>query len=232
MFPLRGRTTAVGERGQRLARGHVRVVVLRAVPGTATRRHLAVPAGPGRAVLVTCPAVPGAAVAAGIVARAVVAGPGVVTAAVSRAVVARIAVAGTVIASLVVASTVIGGLVVAGTVIGSLVVGSRGARVIATVGVPARLGAGTLVAALLVACLLVAALLVARRVTATPLVARVVVPRIARFGVRRGLAGVSLVPVVLPRVFVLVVSGLARVLLVALLAVPALGVTLLAVLAS
>src|SRR5580704_4452612 len=127
MFPLRWRTTVVGERGDRLARGHVRVVVLRAVPSAITRLCLAVPAGPGRAVLVARPAVPGAAVAAGVVARAVVAGPGVVTSAVSRAVVARIAVAG----------TVIGTLVVAGTVIGSLVVASRVARVIATVGVPA-----------------------------------------------------------------------------------------------
>src|SRR5271156_6518294 len=198
MFPLRWRTTVVGERGHRLARGHVRVVVLRAVPGTAIGRHLAVPARPRRAVLVTCPAVPGAAVAAGIVARAVVAGPGVVTAAVSRAVVARIAVAGTVIAS----------LVVAGTVIASLVVASRRARLVAAVGVPARLGAGTLVAALLVACLLVATLLVARRITATALVAGVVVPCVARFGVRRARAVVSLV------------------------AVPALGITLLAVLAA
>src|SRR5579859_6835024 len=100
MFPLRWRATVVGERGHRLAWGHVRVVVLRSVPGTVTRRHLAVPAGPGRAVLVACPAVRGAAVAAGGVARAVVAGPGVVTAAVSRALVAGIAVASTVIASL------------------------------------------------------------------------------------------------------------------------------------
>src|SRR5271170_7242767 len=102
MFPLRWRTTVVRERGHRLARGHVRVVVWRAVPGTVTRRPLAVRAGPGRAILVTCPAVPGTAVAAdGGVSRAVVAGPGVVTAAVARGVVARIAVAGTVVTSLV-----------------------------------------------------------------------------------------------------------------------------------
>src|SRR3984957_19377590 len=225
MFPLRRRTTVVGERGHRLARRHVRVLVLSAVPG--------------------------AAVVGGGVARAVVTGPGVVTVAVSRTFVARIAIPGTVIARLVVPGTVVASLVIAGPVVAGLVVAGRRARVIAAVGVPAGIGTGTLVATLVVATLLVATLVVAtlvvatllvatlvvatllmaRRVTATALVARVVVTCVTRFGVRRARAGVALVPVVLALVPVLVASGLAGVLLVARLAVPALGVARLAVLA-
>src|SRR5580700_7219274 len=131
MFPLRRRTTVVGERGHRLARRHVRVLVRRAVPGAASRRHLGGTTGPGRAVLVTCPAVPRAAVVGGGVARAVVTGPGVVTVTVSGTLVARIAVASTVIAGLVVPGTVVARLVIAGPVVAGLVVAGRRALVVA-----------------------------------------------------------------------------------------------------
>src|SRR5579859_5066250 len=197
MFPLRRRTTVVGERGHRLSRRHVRVLVLTAVPG--------------------------AAVVGGGVARAVITGPGVVTVAVPRTFVARIAIPGPVVGRLVVPGTVVASLVIASLVIATLAV--------ATLAVATLAVATLVVATLAVAALVVAALLMGRRVTATAVVARVVVTCVTRFGVRRARAGVALVPVVLPLVSVLVPSGLAGVLLVARLAVPALGVARLAVLA-
>src|SRR6516165_10552753 len=93
MFPIRRRAAVVGERRHRLARGRLRVVVLRAVPRAAARRNLAVPARPGRAVIVTGPAVAGITVAGPVVTSTVVTSTVVTAVAVARPAVTAVAVA-------------------------------------------------------------------------------------------------------------------------------------------
>src|SRR5580658_6910545 len=125
MFPLRRRTAVVGERGDGLARGHVRVVVLHQVVRIAARGRLPVPAGPAGAAVVTRPAVPavvtGADIASPVMTGPVMTGPVMTGAVMTGAVMADLAVAsvrctGPIVARPAIAAVVTTGVVIAGTV--------------------------------------------------------------------------------------------------------------------